>query len=66
VLFTSKGYLKGLITKKDVIRNMAALEEAAEDDDELGPENDVFEVGDGGLLDGEDEDHEPLRRSNSA
>jgi hypothetical protein len=45
---------------------MAALEEAAEDDDELGPGNDVFEVGDGGLLDGEDEDHEPLRRSNSA
>jgi hypothetical protein len=45
---------------------MAALEEAPEDDDEQGLENDIFEVGDGGLLDGEDEDDEPLRRSNSA
>ena len=45
---------------------MAALEEAPEDEDEEGPDHEVFEVGDGGLLDGEDEDDEPLRRRNSA
>lgn len=31
VLLTSRGYLMGLITKKDVIRNMAALEEEDEE-----------------------------------
>jgi hypothetical protein len=45
----------GLITKKDVIRNMAALEENDVDvDADAEQEYDVFEAQEGGLLDAEE------------
>jgi hypothetical protein len=65
VLFTSKGYLMGLITKKDVIRNMAALEEAPDDEDEQGEGNEVLEAQEGELLVDEDDD-ETLSQSHDS
>jgi len=56
-LFTSKGYLMGLITKKDVIRNMASLEE--EEPDGENEQDYGYEAQEGGLLDEE----EGIRRS---
>ena len=53
----------GLITKKDVIRNMAALEE---NDQENEDELDTFEVHEGvydnGLLDGDERRRSPESR----
>jgi len=50
----------GLITKKDVIRNMAALEEAP-DDEEGREENEIFDTQEDRLLD--EEEDERLRPS---
>ena len=52
LLLTSKGYLMGLITKKDVIRNMASLDEVDEVEEER--EYSAYGAHEGGLLD-EDE-----------
>ena len=49
----------GLITKKDVIRNMASLEEDEEEEDVENEEGYGFEAREGGLLD----DEEGVRRS---
>jgi len=54
----------GLITKKDVIRNMAALEEAP-DDEEGVDENEGFDAHEGRLLD-EEEDERLTRSQNSS
>jgi hypothetical protein len=59
VLLTSKGYLMGLITKKDVIRNMARLEEEEPENDD-DQEFAAYEAQESGLLD----DEEDNRRSN--
>lgn len=50
----------GLITKKDVIRNMASLEEEPEFENE--PEYPGYEAQEGGLLD----DEQDLRRSDDS
>ena len=52
-MLTSKGYLMGLITKKDVIRNIASLEEGDDEDEEQ--EYTAYSAQEGGLLD--DDEH---------
>lgn len=65
MLLTSRGYLMGLITKKDVIRNMAALEDEDEDED-ADADNEGrefagdFQAQESGLL---DDDEDNRRRS---
>ena len=61
MLLTSKGYLMGLITKKDVIRNMASLKEN-EQESEIEQEYTSYEAQEDGLLDEEAD----LRRSEEA
>ena len=52
-MLTSKGYLMGLITKKDVIRNIASLEKGDDEDEEQ--EYTAYSAQEGGLLD--DDEH---------